>query len=170
MERMNATLNQNSKIIEELENAIDQKIVLLQCLDVIYTKAMEFLDKQEYELFLEKIEDQQIIAESVDKIESDLKEIISRASAGSEIASIINGSLKESDCSPEHRKLAIKVETSNKILSGCITLNEKLTYRANNEKANILANMTSAKNRRLIKLNYKSNSTSKVNVNLLIDC
>ena len=166
---MNVTLSKNNKIIEELENAIDQKIVLLQCLDVIYTKAMELLDKQEYELFLEKIEDQQIIAESVDKIESDLKELVS-GSDDSDIASIINGSFKESDSKPEYRKLALKVETSNRILSGCVTLNEKLTYRANNEKASILANMTSAKNRRLIKLNYKNNTTSKVNVNLLIDC
>jgi hypothetical protein len=165
---MNITLNQSSKVVESLESAIDQKIMLLQCLDVIYAKAMELLDKQEYELFLEKIEDQQIIAESIDRIEADLKELSSTCSG--EVASILNGSLKEYDCSPEYKKLSNKVETSNKILAGCILLNEKLTYRASEAKANILANMTTAKNRRLIKLNYKDNSTSKVNVNLFIDC
>lgn len=166
---MNVTPTQSKKLIEELENAIEQEIMLLQCLDVIYTKAMDLLEKQEYELFLEKIEDQQIIADSIDKIEADLKELSSSCS-DSEIVSIINGSLKECDCSPEYRKLAGKVETSNKILSGCIALNEKLTYRANEVKENILANMTTAKNRRLIKLNYKNNSPSKVNVNFSLDC
>lgn len=166
---MNASFNQTNKIIEELESAIEQKIMLLQCLDVIYTKAMEFLDKQEYDLFLEKLEDHQIIAESIDKIEADVKEIISQPGVSSEVSLIINGSLKECDCSPLYKRLANKVETANKVLSGCIALNEKLTYRANAEKSRILDNMTSAKNRRLIKLNYNNNS-SKVNVNLFMDC
>lgn len=167
---MNATLNHTNNIIDELESAIEQKIMLLQCLDVIYTKAMEYLDKQEFDLFLEKIEDHQIIAESIEKIEADVKRIIAQPGVSGEVASIVNGSLKEGDCRPEYKRLANKVETANKVLSGCIALNEKLTYRANAEKSSILDNMTSAKNRRLIKLNYKNDNSSKVNVNLFMDC
>ena len=89
---MNATLNHTNNIIDELESAIEQKIMLLQCLDVIYTKAMEYLDKQEFDLFLEKIEDHQIIAESIEKIEADVKRIIAQPGVSGEVIAMGSGS------------------------------------------------------------------------------
>lgn len=156
----------DSIIIANLEDSVEQKITLLKCLSVMYTSAIKLLEEENYDSFLEKLDQQEIIQNSIDGIEIQIKTIAGEYTDKNEIHIILSG--KNDACVPHLKKLSDDVLTSHKLLKNCKALNEKLTYRVEYVRKDLSEKMVTSKNRRIINTGYSSYNPSKVG--LLIDC
>jgi len=165
---MKNTDNSQFLLVEELEKSVSQEIILLKCLNVMYTCALDFFDKESYDEFLEKLEQQQIIENSLDGVEFQITDLAAKYNDKNVINALLNGSIEVSTCPLCLKKLAEDVLVTHKLLKNCKALNEKLTYRTKDVQDEMKQKMVSSKNRKLIKAGYGSYNQSKVG--LIIDC
>lgn len=162
-------MTNNEKIlIEELEKEIRNKNELLKCLNTVYTGALEFIEKQDYDGFLAMLDDQQSLIAKIDESECNISLIVSKfESDRRELLDFLLNDKDTNDVSVALKSVAHANSVSKKLLKNSKTLNEKLIYKVKEVQNGLRNNLIELKNHKLIRSAYSHNNQPKTG--LIID-
>jgi len=160
----------DTSAVKDLCAEIERINELLKRINASYTKALACAENQEFDLLAEELDIQSAIFAEISEIGGtarfpfdELEEIrrkaaghISRCDTSDPLYAILN-------------KTAAGIDTYNRLLKNCKTLNEKLTFLITEKKAESERHITALKNRRLINSGYnKAEYTSAKGS--IVDC
>jgi hypothetical protein len=152
-----------------LSDEISRKNELLKLLNTSYTKALEYMDRQNDSALLEELDAQNELFGAING--SDKKETDSACdydSAFKEAVAYLSRCGTDDELHHALKKVTDDIKAYRKLLKNCKTLNEKLVYRVNEAKTESELHIQALKNRRLIKSGYNTDYSSEKG--LLINC
>ncbi|HBR32919.1 MAG: hypothetical protein PHD46_04595 [Eubacteriales bacterium] len=148
-------MKNRNKAVEELESLYKQKNTLLRSVVRIYSGVMESLEKDDFDIFLSKLDEVSVLGNTIELID----EKISAIEAESGI--FPDSGDAGSDCLADYNNLADAVSASDRLLKNCNVLNEKLTYSMSNAKQELQKKIENSKNRKIIKEGYDAHTPVK---------
>jgi hypothetical protein len=150
-------------VLQDLCVEIERKNELLKRINASYTNALACVESESFDLLAEELDNQSAIfaelseigAPGYESIRSQAARYVSQCGSSDPLYTILN-------------KTAAAVDTYNRLLKNCKTLNEKLTFLVTEKKTQSQRNISALKNRRMINSGYNAEYTSAKGS--IVDC
>lgn len=155
--------------LQDLCVEIERKNELLKRINASYTKALACVESKFFDLLAEELDNQSAIFAELsefgepghiacgdyESIRSQADRYVSQCGSSDPLYTILN-------------KTAAAIDTYNRLLKNCKTLNEKLTFLVTEKKTQSQRYISALKNRRLINSGYHAEYTSAKGS--IVDC
>lgn len=146
----------------KLKEKTEEKNALLQCLIVSYTGALSFIEKRDYDAFMQSLENQHQILSDIDDCQGQISSISKQLEEEKNKILALKLPKDENDDLSKTLKSIAKLDiVSQSLLGNSKVLNEKLTYQIKEITKEIKQSLAASKNRKKLKSAYGKNNVSK---------